>query len=70
MNTERHCLKCRHCSVDFGEPDYSEYTPGHPAEFTCTKGHWALGSYSGSKGTLAAALETAKTCPDYEEESR
>ncbi len=66
--TRRHCLKCAHCSINFGERGWSEETPSEPATFQCLKGHWELTRANGGKQALSDALETAATCKDYAEE--
>jgi hypothetical protein len=32
------CLFCKHFDIYESEPDYSEWTPGSDAQFTCGKG--------------------------------
>jgi hypothetical protein len=67
--SERNCLKCRHCVIDPGEPNWSEVTPGSDPEMRCGKGHWFLRPFEYDRKDVLKAFEMAKTCPDYEEET-
>ena len=61
------CLRCKHIYISMGEPGYSEYTPGFPASFSCTKGHWYVDDdnvYNGK--TLEEKLMSFKGCKDRE----
>ncbi|MHA2066899.1 MAG: hypothetical protein ACXABY_21220, partial [Candidatus Thorarchaeota archaeon] len=31
------CLVCEHCSLDLGQPHYSDYTPGYNGTVDCDK---------------------------------
>lgn len=68
----RLCYNCTYIYFATGTPDYSDMTPGDDAHMYCEKYHWDLKlegiSYSNKPTlTLREALETAQTCPDYEQ---
>jgi hypothetical protein len=69
MTPERNCLKCRHCLIDAGHRDYSEYTPGEDPQMTCLKKHWDLPAHDYGRKDVREAFESAKTCGDYEEDA-
>ncbi|MFA5377452.1 MAG: hypothetical protein WC455_17000 [Dehalococcoidia bacterium] len=68
MQIEKSCLFCSHFNFDMGSPDYSEYTPGSDACFSCYKNHWTEISNCGGDSieNFVKAIETAKTCEDFE----
>lgn len=74
MDKHRVCYECEHLTCGY-ERDYSMETPGNGLELQCLKGHWDLNSSSLlvsrnhddlSPRSLRAALETARTCADFE----
>ena len=59
------CLFCEHCDLTLSEANWSEWTLGNNFDLWCAKQHWRFDSYDTSKLSLAACLQTAKTCVDY-----
>jgi hypothetical protein len=64
---ERLCLDCLSCCLISEMPDYSEWTPGHGMEFRCNKNKWEFDPREARKDQLKSFLETARECPDFEE---
>ena len=64
--SERICFHCKYFYFSYGEPGYSEYTPGSDPVIECDKNHWdsddALYAYNG----LFNCMHKAETCKDYE----
>lgn len=63
---ERNCLDCLHCYLMAEMPTYSEWTPGHGMEFSCTKSHWKFDQCRGLKDELKGCFDTAQECKDFE----
>jgi hypothetical protein len=66
----RICYGCRFFSIEQEEPDWSEITPGSPWSMSCTAGFWSFNTLKDDERTFAAKLETAETCPKYEERAK
>ena len=66
------CLRCAHCRIDFGEPHYSDETPGSGGVWECRKGHWEFEAGSGDvdKGSLEDALNSADKCSHFTPEKK
>ena len=60
------CLHCRHFEFDWGEPDYSELTPGSPASIVCRKKEF---DYYSDGPTLRKIFEKHLNCPKFEPEA-
>ncbi len=67
-STDADCMKCRYCTLDGGEDDYSDITPGSPLRFSCDLGHWKLIRDEVSRQSLSKTFQMAKICGDYEVE--
>lgn len=73
--SEKLCVFCTHLDLDASyEAGYYEGDCYPYAELQCNKKHWCItAGYSGAGGTLfshknlAEAIQTAKTCPDYDQ---
>ena len=60
------CTDCKLFFFNAFEQGYSELTPGEPLKFGCTKRIWDYTDLV-SSGDLARRLDTANTCPSFEE---
>ena len=60
------CLRCKHLYYQEATPEYSELTPGTDMGLQCGRGHWNYDQFHTSQEELAAMLERAEICPDYE----
>ncbi len=59
------CFYCKHWRIDFGEPGYSEWTPGYSGDTECIKDHWRL-DYAASADDFRKEILRAGTCPSFE----
>jgi hypothetical protein len=63
--SEKLCVFCNHLEFDTSgcHGDYPD-----PAYMQCTKGHWSV-AHNGWKlpEEFRASIQTAATCPDYDE---
>jgi len=63
------CLHCHYFDFDFGEPDYSEMTPGSPGHMLCWKKHFNY--YCGDDvPTLREVFYRNIECKDFMEDER
>ncbi len=61
------CLDCTWFYMEPSTPGYSEVTPGDDMEMGCRKCHWTLNNRRDDEASFRAKMQTATTCPDYEE---
>lgn len=62
------CIDCVHSTFTSATGDYSEYTPGYPEQWNCSRGHWDFCEPDDQKKILRQLLRKAHDCPDYEYE--
>ena len=58
------CCFCQNFYFDMGEPDWSDMTPGHETEISCSKGHWEMKNSDGTD-TYRKNIKKAVACPDW-----
>lgn len=68
----KYCIGCVHLRYDPGSDGYcySTYTqdPGSPPELACQKKHWEARLRDNfSQEQFQKAMESAETCPDFQE---
>jgi len=63
------CWECKKIVYQSGQPDYSDVTPGYPAELYCAANVWVvdLDSYSESEDSFREKILTARNCELFED---
>lgn len=61
------CLCCTHFVLDMGHGDWSEVTPGDPAEVSCRKGHFCWNEDRTQEHEIHGLMELGRECPDFKE---
>jgi hypothetical protein len=64
------CLTCKMCIIDFGDPGWSDHTPGTPGRWVCCADVWKITDEHDAKESIRSAFEKGETCDKWAPEGK